>query len=231
VTAVAGAPRILVVNADDFGRTSGINRGVARAHEGGIVTSASLMVRYPAAVDAAAYARAHPGLALGLHVDLGEWRYDRGDWRAEYALDRSSAEIERQLEEFRRLVGADPTHLDSHQHVHLEEPVLSSMRELARSLRAPLRSLDVRYCGAFYGQTATGEPLPGAIAVDALVRLIGSLEPGITELGCHPGEADGLDSAYGREREQEVETLCDPRVRSAIAENGIELRSFRDAFD
>ena len=52
--------RALIVNADDLGRSSGINRGIGIAHERGIVTSASLMVRLPAAREAAAYARGLP---------------------------------------------------------------------------------------------------------------------------------------------------------------------------
>ena len=62
--------RYLIVNADDFGQSTGINKGVIQAHEEGIVTSASLMVRWPAAPEAAAYARNRPGLSVGLHVDL-----------------------------------------------------------------------------------------------------------------------------------------------------------------
>ena len=46
------APRSLIVNADDFGQSRGVNRGVIEAHERGIVTSASLMVRWPAAESA-----------------------------------------------------------------------------------------------------------------------------------------------------------------------------------
>ena len=64
--------RTLIVNADDFGRSAEINAGIVQAHRDGIVTSASLMVRWPAAVGAAAYARERPDLALGLHFDLGE---------------------------------------------------------------------------------------------------------------------------------------------------------------
>src|SRR5436190_23980393 len=64
--------RAVIVNADDFGQSAGINRGIIEAHERGIVTSASLMVRWPAAPAAAAYACAHRGLSVGLHVDLGE---------------------------------------------------------------------------------------------------------------------------------------------------------------
>src|SRR5438046_10117756 len=84
--------RTLIVNADDFGQSPGINRGIIAAHERGIVTSASLMVRWPAAVAAAAYARAHPRLSVGLHVDLGEAIYRAGEWIALYELvDRHDA--------------------------------------------------------------------------------------------------------------------------------------------
>ena len=76
--------RELIVNADDFGRSPQINAGILRAHAAGIVTSASLMVRWPAAraaVDAACrYAR----LGVGLHLDLGEWVFDGERWNAAY---------------------------------------------------------------------------------------------------------------------------------------------------
>ena len=72
--------RFLIVNADDFGLSEGVNRGIIEAHEHGIVTSASLMVLKPSAASAAAYSREHPRLSLGLHLDLGEWAYDGEAW-------------------------------------------------------------------------------------------------------------------------------------------------------
>ena len=211
--------RYLIVNADDFGRSEGINRGVARAHEEGILTSASLMVRWPAAGQAADYARENAGLAVGLHFDLSAWT--GGAVEAEFA---------RQLDAFRRLIDADPTHLDSHHHVHRAEPVRGVLAAAAEELGVPLRGFtpDVRYCGEFYGRSEEGEPLPQAIGVDALIELLATLEAGITELGCHPGEAEALESSYRTEREQEVRTLCDPRVRAAVDGHRIELCSFGD---
>jgi predicted glycoside hydrolase/deacetylase ChbG (UPF0249 family) len=82
------AGRFLIVNADDFGLTSGINRGIIEAHEHGIVTSASLMVRYPAAREAADYAKAHPELSVGLHFEAGEWRYRAGRMVSSLSSDR-----------------------------------------------------------------------------------------------------------------------------------------------
>ncbi len=227
--------RELIVNADDFGRSPGINSGIAAAHERGIVTSASLMVRWPAAQTAAAYAREHPELSVGLHVDLGEWFFRDGEWTPVYEVvavdERPSleAEVERQLRLFRELIGRDPTHLDSHQHVHRGEPVRSVLNAISLRLGVPLRSVSdsVRYCGDFYGQSATGERVPDSVTPDALVRLLRSFPPGVTELGCHPGFGDDAGSPYARERELEVATLCDPRVREAVAACRIELRSFK----
>jgi hopanoid biosynthesis associated protein HpnK len=62
--------RRLIVNADDFGRSSSINQAVIRAHRDGILTSASLMVNEPAADEAVALAREHPRLGVGLHLTL-----------------------------------------------------------------------------------------------------------------------------------------------------------------
>ena len=233
-----GSPsRYLIVNADDFGQSPGINRGVIAAHERGIVTSASLMVRWPSADDAAAYARTRSDLSVGLHVDFGEWAYRDETWVPVYqvvATEDGGAvadEVARQLDRFQALVGKPPTHLDSHQHAHRNEPVRSLLQEVAERLGIPLRECDpqIRYSGAFYGQTGKGEPYPQAITVDALIAVIRALSPGITELGCHPGEPDApdvLDSMYLTERSVELATLCDPRVRQAIEREGVMLRSF-----
>jgi predicted glycoside hydrolase/deacetylase ChbG (UPF0249 family) len=226
--------KYLVVNADDFGQSPGINRGIIEAHERGIVTSASLMTRWPGTEAAALYARVHPELSVGLHLDLGEWAYRRGNWLPLYTvvpLDCAEAierEITAQISSFRRLLGKDPTHIDSHQHVHLQDPTCSALAEIVRDLPIPLRHFTpgIRYCGSFYGQTAEGSPLPDLISVAALLKIVGALPAGVTELNCHPGHADGLDTMYQSERSEELKVLCAPQIRAAIATNGIDLCSF-----
>jgi chitin disaccharide deacetylase len=228
--------RLLVVNADDFGRSRGVNAGVIAAHERGIVTSASLMVRWPAAREAADYARERTQLGIGLHLDLGEWVYAKGTWAPLYevvSLNDDAAvrdEISRQVDRFRELTGRDPTHVDSHQHVHRQEPVRAAALELARALRVPLRDCTpgIRYRGEFYGQSEDGTPLPNAIAVTSLVSFLGGLDPGTTELGCHPGAGDGLEAVYAEERAREVEALCHSTVAKAIEREGIKLVSFAE---
>lgn len=232
------AARRLVVNADDFGRSAAISRGILRAHRDGIVTSASLMVRYPDAAPAAAAAQSHARLGLGLHLDLGEWEYRDGEWRSVYDVARTDdraaveAELARQLEEFERLVGAPPTHLDSHQHVHRDEPVRSAVQRAAAAIGVPVRHAPgVRYCGAFYGQGRRGEPLPGLIGAPALVALVGALQPGVTELACHPADGVDFESSYAGERVEELRALCDPRVAQALRDADVQLCSFADLRD
>lgn len=230
------APRMLVMNADDFGLSPGVNRGIVEAHERGILTSASLMVRYAAAAEAAEYARSAPALGLGLHLDLGEWAYEGDAWVTVYEVvptDDEGAverEVRRQLDAFVRLAGRPPTHLDSHQHVHLTPPVRGVVGRLAAELSVPTRSLTpgVQHVGSFYGQDGRGRPFPEGITAQALIRLIASQQHPVVEIGCHPGLDPDLRSCYREERSQEVRALCDPAVRAAVARHSVRLTSFAD---
>ena len=86
----------------------------------------------------------------------------------------------------------------------------------------------LRYEGGFYGQSGKGEPWPEGITVEALCALLRALPEGASELGCHPAIDDESGSSYCAERTTEAATLCDPRVRATIEEEGIALRSYRD---
>ena len=156
--------RILVINADDLGQSDGVNAGIAEAVADGVVTSASLMVRWPAAPAAARWADAHPEVSVGLHVDLGEWVYRGGEWATLYQVvdpnDAAAvdAELSGQIGRFVRLLGRLPTHLDSHQHAHRQEPLRSRLLAAGDRLGVPVRgaSSAVAYCGGFYGQSGRG---------------------------------------------------------------------------
>ena len=228
--------RCLIVNADDFGQSDAINEGIVRTHERGIVTSASLMVRWPAAVAAAAWAAHHADFSVGLHLDFGEWVFRAGRWEPLYeVVDLTDAhavarEVDAQLARFHDLMARPPTHIDSHQHVHMQSPVTQIVSARARELEVPLRRCTqrVQYCGRFYGQTADGQPLPDEINVPALVRLVETLPLGVTELGCHPGIGVASGTMYLGERDVETATLCDPAARAAVADHGVDLCSFAD---
>jgi predicted glycoside hydrolase/deacetylase ChbG (UPF0249 family) len=173
-------------------------------------------------------------LAVGLHVDLGEWICRCGRWTALYQradpadADAVEREVRAQLECCCDLLGRPPTHIDSHQHVHRKEPARSILTGIAADLHVPLRHFtpSIHYCGDFYGQTAEGSPLPERIGTAALVTLLHRLPDGLTELACHPGYSDGLETMYDLERIVELRTLCHADVRQALTDAAIRVVSF-----
>jgi chitin disaccharide deacetylase len=213
--------KLLIVTADDFGLSPGINRGVIEAHREGILTSTSLLVNQPATEQAAALGRACPTLSIGLHLEL-----DPGGTAGVPTL------LERQLARFVQLVGTAPTHVDSHHDVHRDPRVLPYVRAWAGRMGVPLRGYSsVRHFSKFYGQWG-GESHPEQISVAGLLRLLDAELVngwGVTELTCHPGYVEpGLASSYAAEREVELRTLCSPEVRRAMLEREIRLIGFRD---
>ena len=149
----------VIINADDFGRTFEVNRAVIRAHEEGILTSASLMIAGDASEDAVRLAREHPTLAVGLHVVVVDGpavlpaervdRVVRTDGRfanapvrlgLRYAWSRSApkqlaAELRAQFERFAE-TGLPLSHVDGHQHMHLHPVVFNILLPLAREFGA-----------------------------------------------------------------------------------------------
>ncbi len=209
----------LIVTGDDFGASRGINRGIVEAHEDGILTSTSLLVDGPASAEAAALGCEHASLSVGLHLVL-----DPG------VPERAAAECERQLARFVELVGEAPSHVDSHHDVHRNARVLAHALALAEHARVPLRGHGgARHVGKFYGQWG-GRTHPEQIGVDGLLRLLDAeVHEGATELSCHPGYVEpGFRSSYLAEREVELRTLCDARVRDGIRAREIQLIGFRD---
>ena len=126
--------------------------------------------------------------------------------------------------------GTRPPTSTSHQHVHRDMPARRALRRAGERLGVPVRHFtpEITYSAVFFGQDGKGNPFPEAITVEALVSVIEGLPPGITELACHPAAAAEGASVYDEERVDEVNSLCDPRVRDAIARRRIALRSVRD---
>src|SRR5262245_37177337 len=139
-----------------------------------------------------------------------------GEWAPVYEVvkldDRQAVadEVAGQLAAFRRMVGRNPTHIDSQQHVHLREPLRSIVEGHARELAMPLRrsGSQIRYCGDFYGRDIDGSTLPDRIAVEGLIKILSNVSSGITELSCHPAAAIGLKTMHSTERCQELDTVA-----------------------
>ncbi len=218
--------KYLIVNADDFGASRGINRGIVEAHERGILTSASLMVNARWSGEAAMLSRLLPRLSVGLHVHVA------GESNARPADSRECrAELQRQLRRFEELMDYAPTHLDSHHNVHRDPHWLPHFREFAREHHLTLRDdSPIRCFPNFYGQW-DGESHPEHISATSLAHMLTTeVAEGITEFSCHPGYIDpDFASSYGVEREVELRCLCDPTIRHVLSEQSIHLINHRDA--
>jgi predicted glycoside hydrolase/deacetylase ChbG (UPF0249 family) len=133
--------RLLIVNADDFGFTRGVNAGIVAAHMNGILTATTLMANGGAFDDAVRLARETPSLDVGCHLVLigGKSLLTGSDLPATPAslvravmagripiYEELSAQVKKIV-----AAGIAPTHLDTHKHTHLLPPVLSAVARIA----------------------------------------------------------------------------------------------------
>ncbi len=274
--------RRLIVVADDFGASPGVNAGIVAAHQSGIVTAAALVVGLPHTAQAAALAR-QVGLAVGLHLRLTAGPALTDDarraglatasgfrslpavlgrlfWPHRPLRDALRAEIRAQMEALLAL-GVSPDHVNSHHHIHLHPAVLDIVLEEAVRYgfpavrwpvepwrgpgsvrRAPevwaLRLLAawgrgrLARSGLWTSEGFRGLRLMGRhLTPEALIALVRSLPPGVTEFMCHPARPDealARFTSYTRDRVVELATLTDPRVRQTIEEQGIVLATYRE---
>jgi predicted glycoside hydrolase/deacetylase ChbG (UPF0249 family) len=195
------------------------------------------MVRYNnTSKEAAEYAKSNPKLDVGLHLDFGEWTLKNDEWVPLYEvvpienINEIKKEAGRQLELFCKMIGKNPTHLDSHQHTHLRENILPVIQTMSEELKIPLRRSGtlIRYCGNFYGQTYDCKPDHTQISPGSLKNILLQLQPGITELACHPAENIDIDTLYSLERLTELKTLCDPIISDFLSSNNYQLASFSE---
>ena len=154
-------PARLIVNADDFGLTPGINRAIAELHTAGVLTSATLMANGPAFEDAVSTAHAYPTLGVGCHIVLTDGTPisppekipsllgpDHKTFRPSlssflFALCRNQinqAEVEHEAcAQIQRLhsTGIRITHLDTHKHTHLFPTIARPLLAAAEAANVP----------------------------------------------------------------------------------------------
>ena len=146
----------LIVNADDFGLTPGVNRAIAELHAAGAVTSTTLMARASATAEAIEIARSTPTLGVGCHIVLVDGAPVLPPDRIPSLVDARTGRFRPTLSAFlpRLLTGhIDPseieaeataqiallqnhglalTHVDTHKHAHVFPSVLRAVLRAAR---------------------------------------------------------------------------------------------------
>jgi chitin disaccharide deacetylase len=231
------AAKRLIVNADDFGFTRDVNRGIIEAHRAGILTATTLMANGAAFEDAVKLARETPSLDVGAHLTLvgGPGQpptvtallaaMARGRVRV---YDEFAAQVSRIMD-----AGIAPTHLDTHKHTHVLPNVLNGVLRVAHEFQVPwVRApFDQRAAGrswkarsiallearfrrqlAASGCRATdqfaGFDMTGRFGAADLAALVARLPDGVTEFMCHPGYCTGeLHAARTRLKESREREL------------------------
>lgn len=242
----------LIINADDFGYSKGVNLGIIESYKNGIVTSTTMMTNMPDADHAAKLAKENPELGVGVHLvlDCGFPINDNvhsliDDEGKFYKFDKvlnlaESDDIEKeftsQIEKFLSY-GLNPTHLDSHHHIHSQEKVFPIVEKLANKYKLPIRNLKnnikkshlnlVDYFEeSFYGDDLT---------VDSIIKILDKVNQfEIIEMMTHPAYIDESvlkGSSYNLQRAKELSILIDKRTQLEILNRGIQLVSYKEIKD
>jgi len=244
--------RQVIINADDFGLSPAVNRGIIEAFQAGGITSTSLMVNMPGFDDAVQLAPIYPDLSIGLHFNLTYGRpvsdpatipslvKEDGAFRSEAtAQSWNSRDVHRELTaQWDRFVktGLRPTHLDSHHLLHQNHPeIYKLMARKAYYENVPLRRSQITH-------PLSGVKVPKMtdfILLDSyggdqgrqrLLQHLLSLQEGVTEIICHPGHVDDElleHSRWTEIREQELALFANPEVANTLRAIGVSPVNYR----
>lgn len=245
----------IIVTADDFALSPEVSVGICEAHRCGVVTETSVLIRSPWAAEAMAMAQ-DVGLAMGLHLDLvtpfvthrshyfgparrfsselaeREYRQRVGRLFTCEELITIRNEARSQIEDFAALAGHLPSHLDYHFGLHYLGEVMAIYLTVAEEFGLPVR-WGRQYAGAnpyrlaphclcdcFRGYEQDGLSL--------FLKAMDEPCEGIKEVICHPGYTTPgiLADSYNHERELELKTLTDPRLKEELARREVRLVTY-----
>lgn len=234
----------LVVNADDFGRSSQINQGIIESHQKGIVTSASLMTDREGFDEAVRLARENPKLGIGLHLDLDNFfEVQHGSGRLVRYKDASlpllaiAEATETQLKKILQ-TGLRIGHVDGHHHSHLRPELFATIAALTAKYKIPyIRYFQGFYAGLYPGVgmdwildlvrrfdlRATDTFFAGWEQVESSLPGYSYFDPTVSfstaELMVHPGKGEAW-------REKELVHCTSTQTRALLEKNQIELVNF-----
>ncbi|MDT2757468.1 chitin disaccharide deacetylase [Enterococcus asini] len=245
---------LLIVNADDFGYSAGINYGIIEAHRKGILTSTTLMANMPGFDHAVQLSKEYTELGIGIHLVLTCDKPllknhqtivdDRGNFQKlkfyekDFSIDLEEVRMEWEAQIQKVLeAGIDPTHLDSHHHVNTLPGINQVFIDLAEKYDLPVRgNFEVpdylktcdRFFTSFDGIGSDKEIWKPMI----WNNLISDCQTyGVVEVMCHPGYVDAelMDrSSFTKGRAYICRELQREIYPIMLAENGVKLGTYKE---
>lgn len=224
----------LIINADDFGYRTQINKAIIFAYKNGVVTSTSMLVNRDGFDEAVILAKENPNLGIGLHIDLDKFfdiEHEKGivkGWLNNQVQSKEiiRADIKQQIDKLLSK-GIKIDHFDSHHHTHLNVDVLPVVVELCKEYNInKVRFFDRYYKDQYVAMNMKELLLNNNIKfpnhfIDGWYY--GNVdEPyDVSELMTHPG--------YGEMwREKELTVCCDTMLKGYCQRNNIQLIKFSD---
>lgn len=230
----------LIVNADDFGFSNGVNYGIIDAHRYGIVNSTTMMVNTPGTAHAVGLAKQNPSLSVGIHLALtfgkpvrtdvptlvnehGNFRIDKiVENNKNVSLEEVEREWEAQIEKFLSF-GLTPSHFDSHHHIHGWAFLAPVVRRLAEKYSLPVRN--VFSANPENIPTLTDVFLDGFYDENVTEQYFHHITEGLSaektiEVMCHPAYIDTFltsNSTYCQKRLTELDILMNTRLPDALS--------------
>ncbi len=240
----------LIVNADDFGLSKGINYGIVDAHLSGIVTSTTLMVTMPEVMHAISLMKSTPTLKVGLHLNITFGKplthcptllkpngtfYKVKEIKTDESFDVNEIyqEFKAQYERFIELVGVKPTHLDSHLYAHQKYPkAQEAIIRLAQEMHVPVRDCAVNGFKkvTFIDGFKVNEHQSLAQFLES--KLPSFMHHDICELMVHPAYLDPFLqewSSYNTPRVEELKVLTSEKSKELLAKYNIQLIDYSDS--
>ena len=245
---------LLIINADDFGYSEGINLGIIKSHQDGILTSTTLLANMPGFDHAINLANKSPELGIGVHLSLTCGRpvlstvhsltksngdfHDLDFYQHDFVIDKNElyAEWSSQIKKV-IAAGIDITHLDSHHHVNILPVIKDVFITLAREYNLPVRNnfslpSDLTSTNKFnmeFDQIAGNLNIWKPLVKKNLVQ--DCIIHDSVEAMCHPGYIDSYvfnNSTLLEMRTLTAEELLEKDYLRLFSENDITLGTFRD---
>jgi len=210
--------RRLIINADDCSLTPGVTRGILKAHDGGILTSTTVLINLPLEDWTVRDLQKRKQLGVGLHlnVTLGEpvslsrrvpslvkegGRFRRpADYQTKLpSLQDIIREYEAQIRLFEKRFGRKPDHLDTHHHLHDHPLFFRALSSAAGKWKIPIRRSRIFQLAEWTREVknlSTTDYLFGNLEarfhweMGSFLAVVENLPEGASEIGCHPGFCD-----------------------------------------
>lgn len=245
---------LLIINADDFGYSTGVNYGIIHSYQRGILTSTTMMANMPGFDEGVKLAEENTGLGIGIHLSLTCGSPLRNDVPSlvgnngkfhdltfyEKAFEIDLNELYKEWkEQIEKIInsGIEPTHIDSHHHVNGIASITEVFNQLAKEYNLPVRNNfevpdDIKTTKRF---NTTFDLISSVKEIWKPMELKNIIQEckafGTVEAMCHPGYVDSVlleNSSLRDSRAVTVSELQRSDYAEILEENGIRLGTYAD---